>query len=141
MISINETLLVQMVNVLVLVFLMNMILYRPIRRIVTQRKQFIQEQESAIKQADSEAMTIVEEFNARIREARQAGRQKIQEIKNAAHEYEKSLLQQAMDGASRQLAEMRARIGQDIGSAREELKKQVKALSIDLAQKILGRSL
>jgi len=135
MISINETLLVQMVNVLVLVFLMNMILYRPIRRIVTQRKQFIQEQESAIKQADSEAMAIVEEFNARIREARQAGRQKIQEIKNAAHEYEKSLLQQAMDGASRQLAEVRARIGQDIGSAREELKNKSKLCTIDLAQK------
>ena len=47
MISINVTFFIQMANVLILLFLMNLFLYRPIRRIVAQRNQFMAEQQEA----------------------------------------------------------------------------------------------
>ena len=141
MININVTLLIQMANFLVLLFLMNLVLYRPIRRIVAQRNKHIAEQQSVIDGADAEAAAVVQEFNVKIQEARQLGRQKIQEHKAAAHDREKDLLQQAADQAAKQLQEMRAKVQGEIGGAREKLKGQVRAFSTSLAQKILGRSL
>lgn len=141
MIDVNITLLIQMLNFLVFLFLMNLILYRPIRRVVAQRRQFMADRQEEIDRADSEALAAVQEFNARIQEARAEGRRKIQELKVAAYEQEKDLLQEASDRAAGQLQEMRAQVRKDVAAAREELSGQVRSFSVELAQKILGRSL
>ena len=141
MIDINVTLLIQMANFLVLLFLMNLILYRPIRRIVAQRNKRIAEQQAVIDGADAEAAAVVQEFNVKIQEARKLGRQKIQEHKAAAYDQEKDLLQQAGEQVAKQLQEMRAKVQSDIAAAREQLRGQVRSFSTSLAQKILGRSL
>lgn len=141
MIEINQTLFIQMGTFLIFVFLMNLVLYRPIRRIVAQRKQFINERQAGIERLDAEALAAVQEFNARIQDARKEGRQKIQDMKAAAYEQEKGLLQEAAEHAGKQVQEMRAKVQEDIGTARDELMPQVRAFSVELAQKILGRSI
>ncbi len=141
MIEINQTLFIQMGTFLIFVFLMNLVLYRPIRRIVAQRKQFINERQAGIERLDAEALAAVQEFNARIQDARKEGRQKIQDMKAVAYEQEKGLLQEAAEHAGKQVQEMRAKVQEDIGTARDELMPQVRAFSVELAQKILGRSI
>lgn len=141
MISINLTFLIQMGNVLLLVFLMNLVLFRPIRRMLAQRQQFIDEQQGRIDGANAAALAAAEEFSARIQEARKAGRRTIQEMKGAAYEQEKDLLQEATEEAARRVHATREVIQKDIQSARDQLKAQVQAFSTELAQKILGRSL
>lgn len=139
MININYTLLIQMVNFLVFLTLMNLVLYRPIRRIVAERKQLIAQQQESIDRAELEARAAQQEFSDKIQEARKLGRQRIQELKAAAYEQEKALLQGATDYAAKQLQDMRSRIQADMAAARDQLKAQVKAFSVELAQKILGR--
>jgi len=141
MISINVTFFIQMVNVLILVFLMNLFLYRPIRRFVAQRNQFVAEQREAIESAEAETAGAIREFEARIVEARKQGREKIQEIKTAAYEQEKGMLQAALDQAGKQVQATRMTIQDDVRKAGEQLKSQVEAFSVELAQKILGRNL
>jgi len=141
MISINVTFFIQMVNVLILVFLMNLFLYRPIRRFVAQRNQFVAEQREAIEGAEAETAGAIREFEARIVEARKQGREKIQEIKTAAYEQEKGMLQAALDQAGKQVQATRMTIQDDVRKAGEQLKSQVEAFSVELAQKILGRNL
>ncbi len=141
MISINVTFFIQMANVLVLLFLMNLFLYRPIRRIVAQRNQFIAEQRQGIDQAESESVAALEQFNLSIQEARKQGRERIMEIKSAAYEEEKGMLQAASDEGAKQVQVTRMTIQTDVRKAREELRTQVHAFSVELAQKILGRNL
>lgn len=141
MISINLTFIIQLVNVLLLVFLMNFVLFRPIRRVLAQRQQFMDEQQGRIDRSHAQAVAAAEEFNAKIMEARKSGRQKIQEMKNAAYDQEKSMLQEAVEDAARRVQDTREVIQKDIQGAREALRAQVKAFSKELAQKILGRSL
>jgi len=141
MISINVTFFIQMANVLILVFLMNLFLYRPIRRIVAQRNQFVAEQQQGIDQAEAEVAAAIEKFNTSINEARKEGREKIQEIKSSAYEQEKGMMQTAADNAAKQVQVMRMEIQTDIRKARKQLKGQVKAFSVELAQKILGRNI
>ena len=141
MISINVTFFIQMANFLILLFLMNLFLYRPIRRFVAQRNQFIAEQRQGIDQAESESLAAVEKFNTSIQEARKQGRERIQEIKTSAYEEEKGMLQAAANQAAKQVQVSRMMVQSDIRKAREELRAQVKAFSVELAQKILGRNL
>ena len=141
MISINVTFFIQMANVLILLFLMNLFLYRPIRRVVAERKQFLAEQQEAIDAAESQTAAATEEFNTRIQDARKEGRQKIQDIKASAYDQEKGFLQDATDKAAKEMQVTRMMVQTDIRQARDDLKKQISAFSVELAQKILGRNL
>ena len=141
MISINVTFFIQVANVLILVFLMNLFLYRPIRRIVAQRNKFVTEQREAIEAAESETSAAIHQFDARLLEARKEGREKIQEIKSAAYDQEKGMLQAALDQAGKQVQVTRMAIQTDVRKAREQLEAQIEAFSVELAQKILGRNL
>lgn len=141
MINVNVTLLIQMCNFLVLLFLMNLVLYRPIRRIVAKRKQFVEEQQQGIERMDAEVKASIEDFNQKIQDARRLGREKIQELKAEAYAQEKELMRNAVEQAGKQLQDVRARIQSDIQGARDQLGGQVRAFSVELAQKILGRSL
>jgi F-type H+-transporting ATPase subunit b len=141
MISINVTFFIQMANVLILVFLMNLFLYRPIRRIVAQRNQFVAEQQQGIDLAEAEVAAAIEKFNTSINEARKKGREQILEIKSSAYEQEKGMMQAAADKAAKQVQVTRMEIQSDIKKAHKQLKGQVKAFSVELAQKILGRKI
>jgi len=141
MIDVNVTLLIQMGNFLVLLFLMNMILYGPIRRVVKQREQHVLREEESVRHLQMEAIAALEGFDAKILEARKDGRQKIQELKGVAREEEKSMLQLAAEEAARQVQKIRESVQKEVAVARRELRGQVQSFSVELAQKILGRSL
>ena len=140
MIDINITLLIQMANFLLLVFLLNMVLYRPIRKVIAQRNQVIAEREKGIEQADADAAGAVREFEEKVHEARLGGRQKVQEYKDGAYEKEKDLLREASEASAKELSEIRQKVKKDIAAARKRLRAQIQAFSVDVAQKVLGRS-
>jgi len=141
MIDINITLFIQMANVLVLVFLMNLVLYRPIRKLVAQRNQFMADKQNVIDRADKESAEALREFEGTIQTARVKGRQKVQDMKDLAYQQEKDLLQKSAEESARQLTGIRQTIQAEIGAARDQLHAQIQAFSLDLAQKILGRSI
>lgn len=141
MIEINTSFFIQMANFLLLLYLMNLVLYRPIRRFVAERNAYMLKQQSVIDQADADASAAVREFDEKIQNARLMGRQKAQEMKESAHNREKELLQGASEEAAKQVQEVRAKLRKEIEMAREQLKNQVQAFSLELAQKILGRGI
>jgi len=141
MIEINLSLLIQMANFLVFLLLMNLVLYRPIRRIVAERKKMMAEKQEGIERLEVEATSAVQEYDRKIQESRRSGLQRIQELKTAAYDEEKQLLQKISEEAAAQVQKMRAQIQKDISVARDQLREQVKSFSVQLAQKILGRSI
>ena len=141
MIQPDWTLLIQMINFLVFLFLMNLILYRPIRRIVAERKKLMADKQEGIDRLEAEVRAVIQDYDSKLIESRRTGFQKIQELKAAGYEQEKELLRQRSEEASSKLQQMRAQIQNDIGVARDELREQVRSFSVQLAQKILGRSI
>ena len=141
MIDINYSLFIQMANFLVFLFVMNFVLYRPIRRIVAERKKMIAEKQESVEGLEAKAKAALLEYDRTLHESRSMGFQRIQELKAAGYEQEKELLREVSDQAAAKAGELRKKIKKDIGIARTELKHQVKAFSVDLAQKILGRKI
>jgi F-type H+-transporting ATPase subunit b len=137
----NVTLLIQMANFLIFLFLMNLILYRPIRRIVAERKKHMAQKQQVIDRLESQVVAAARDHELKLQEARRSGFQKIQELKAAGYEEEKELLKKVSGEAAEQVQKMRAQIQKDISVARDDLKEQVRSFSMQLAQKILGRSI
>jgi len=141
MIDINVSLFIQMANFLVFLIVMNFVLYRPIRRIVAERKKMISEKQESVDSLEAQAKAALLDYDQKLQESRSMGFQRILELKAAGHEQEKELLRQISEQAAAKVGELRAKIQKDIGIARMELKHQVKSFSVDLAQKILGRKI
>jgi F-type H+-transporting ATPase subunit b len=141
MIDINVTLFIQMAKFLIFLILMNFVLYRPIRRIVAERRKMISEKQEGIEGLEAQARAALLEYDKRLQDSRSAGFLKIQELKAAGHEQEKDILRQISEQAAGKVQEMRGRIQREIAIVRMELKHQVRTFSVDLAQKILGRKI
>jgi len=141
MININVTLFIQIVNFLVFVLLMNFVLYRPIRRVVAERQKLISDKQKEIEEMETQARTWLLEYDRRLLDARRTGARKIQELKAAGYEQEKEMLRRSSEQTAAKVLDLREKVRKDMEAARKDLKQQVKAFSVDLAQKILGRKI
>lgn len=141
MINVDVTLFIQMANFLLLLVLMNLVLYRPIRRLVAQRNELVSKQRAGIDKAENEAQKALREFEERLKAARATGREKIQELKEAGYRAEKDLLSRAADEAAKEVQTVREKIQKEIGQVRSQLQAQIQEFSKEMAQRILGRGL
>ncbi len=139
MVDINYSLLIQMANFLIFLILMNFVLYRPIRRIVAERKRVVLERQEGIEKIEELTRAGLSDYDSKLKEARLTGARRIQELKAAGYEQEKELLRQISEQTAGKVQNLREKIQKDVAVARKELKQQVKTFSGELAQKILGR--
>lgn len=141
MIDINISLFIQIANFLFMIIIMNVLLYKPIRNIIKQRKEKIEGFESDISGLASQAEERVKEIEARLVEARRDGFSKKDAIMNEGFQEEKNIVDAASGNAEERIEEIKAQIVGEIASAREALQAELVVFSSELAQKILGRGL
>jgi F-type H+-transporting ATPase subunit b len=141
MIDINITLLFQIVNFLALLFLLNLVLFRPIRRIITKRKQVIDDFTVTISSMTKNAQDAMNRFAQKIREAREEGAARVQSLKEDAREAEAKLIAQSNQEAQARISQVLKQLESQIQQTRGQLQAQVQAFSQAVAEKILGRSI
>lgn len=140
MINIDISLFIQMANFLVLLVLLNIVLYRPLRAMLKQR-----EEKMGGLAADAEAGQLKADEAARdLADGKLAvhaeGTGLKNELKEEAYGREKALLAKIHEEMEVEGEQASARIAEQIGQARESLKDQVEGFSLQAAQQILGRS-
>jgi F-type H+-transporting ATPase subunit b len=141
MIDINVTLLVQMANFLILLFLLNLVLYRPIRRIIQKRNQVVDDFTTTIDSMTTSAQEAMNTFAQKIREARVQGAASVQMLKDEAHEAESKVIAEKNQEAQAKISQVRKQLQSEIQETRGKLQAQVQAFSLAVAEKILGRSI
>jgi F-type H+-transporting ATPase subunit b len=140
-IELNLAFFIQVVNFGILVLVLNMFLYKPIRKVLSERRQVIDGAREKAAAVDLEVQEKMAQYEARLREAKnEAGARRAESLKQAQLE-ETSVLEKARKESSESLAAIRDRVAKEAADARELLKKQAEALSGDICEKILGRSL
>ncbi len=134
------TLFVQMGNFILLIFILNVILYKPIRQILIERKKKIQGYKEGIEGLERDASESDQAFQARISEARGQGVQEKEALKQTGQEEEKRLTDEINRKAQAELEAVRAQIAKDAEDARRGLEKEIGVFSGTIAEKILGRA-
>lgn len=141
MISIDYSLLIQIANFLILMIALNVLLFRPIREMIRQRKEKFAGFESDIQSLSSRASESAGRIEAKVVEARRDGFLKKDELKGLGQVEEKKILALAAEKAEAEVEKIRLQITGEIDVARQALKADLDAFSRELAQKVLGRSL
>ena len=141
MINLDLAFIIQIVNFGILVLVLNIFLYKPIRAILAQRRQEIQSARERAVTVDEQVQKKVAEYEARLRDAKaDVGAKRAELIKEAQVE-EASLLGKARQEAAASIASIRDRVAKESVEARTLLRTQAEALSGDICEKILGRTL
>ena len=141
MINLDITLVIQMINFLILLFVLNLILFRPIRKIIKERNQIVETFNSDIASLTGEAQASMEEFEEKVLEAKKEGVGRVQSMKDEGEEAEVELIATTTQEVQARIEEARKKVASDIQDARTELQKQVQTFSVAVTEKILGRSI
>lgn len=141
MIELNYAFFVQLINFGILVLVLNTFLYKPIRKILSERRQVIESARSKADAVDQEVQEKMALYEQRLRETKAEAAALRSEALKQAQNRETSILEKARAEAADTLAAMRERVAGESAEARLLLKQQVDGLSGEICTKILGRSL
>ena len=134
------TVFIQLANFLLILWILNRILYRPIRNILLQRKEKMEGLELSIKTSSEDAQEKDEAFAAGIKEARAKGMTEKDALLQAAADEEKKIVARVNEKAQAELADIREKISHEAQTAKAALQSKVDEFADDICQKILGRT-
>lgn len=139
MIDINISLLIQIANFVFLIFILNILLYKPIRNILKQRKEKVTEFERSIETAGMDSKEKDEAYSDGVKEARSKGLTEKNALLQVAADKEKEVIEKINKKAMADLTEVREKIKKDAEAVRVSLQKDVDAFANAIGEKILGR--
>lgn len=140
MISVDSSVFIQIVNFLFLIWILNKILYRPIRDILSKRKDRVAGMENGIETCLKEAQEKDALFSEGIRAARSKGATEKDRMVQEAEEEERAIVRQINEKAQVELAKIREKIAKDAEEVRRSLLQEVDRFANDIGEKILGRA-
>jgi F-type H+-transporting ATPase subunit b len=134
------TLFVQIANFLLIVWVLNIVLFKPIRNILIQRKEKVTSLEQNIETSDKEAKEKNEAFDSGVRDARAEGLSEKNALLNEAADEEREIVDKINQKAQADLAEVREKIAKDVEVVRVSLQKEIDTFANAIGEKILGRA-
>jgi F-type H+-transporting ATPase subunit b len=134
------TVFIQIINFLLILWILNRILYRPIRNILRQRKEKMDGLELSIQTYNDDAEEKDKAFASGIKEARAKGLNEKEALLQDAAEEEKKIIAKVNEKAQAELADIRRKISQEAQTAKAALQTKVAEFADDICQKILGRT-
>ncbi len=137
----DASLFIQIVNFLFLVWVLNVLLYRPIRNILIQRKEKFSNLEQNIETLSSIAHEKDRAFTAGIKEARARGLKAKEALMQAAADEEREVIEKINKKAQADLAEVRKKIAKDAETVRASLQQEIDAFADAIGEKIIGRAI
>jgi F-type H+-transporting ATPase subunit b len=128
-------------NFLLLVYLLNVVMFRPIRNSLKARQAKIQAEEAAIGQFTEQVDGLNQQMKDQVAAARRQGAGEREALKQQGAQAEASLLEQVKKEVDAEWAQVEQKIKADMAKARDALSVQAEGFAQMLAAKILGREL
>jgi F-type H+-transporting ATPase subunit b len=138
MISLNATLIVQVVNFLLLMWILNRLLFGPILKSLGEREGRIKRHQENMKDLASRAQEAKEGYGASMERAQaQAAKAKEMIVQEGAGDAEKTVKRVSTE-AEKSLAETKAAVARGAEKARGEFGGLSKEISLKIYRKVLG---
>ena len=141
MITLDITLVIQIINILILIFVMNAVLYKPVRTVLAKRKEKVAELADDIETFKKNAELRKEEISRKLNDARSRAKEEIDKAKGSAQTSTAETLAQVRQEVTTNKNEQINQIEKQFTDAQQQLAGQVDSFASDMAAKILGRSI
>ena len=134
----NGTFLATIISFLVFVFLMNKILYVPMREIVNARHEVVEGNYTSAAENDKKAEELVAEREEKLVEAKDDARKQYNEILDGFKSERTEIVQSAQEKSNSELEEAYKTLNNVSNQAKETLKGSMNDLANDIVEKVLG---
>lgn len=136
----DYTLLIQIVTFLILIYILNLLLYKPILAIIDRRKKQLEELENEIRLFKDSADKRAVEYDEKLKQAKTKASELKKEIIKEGDNQAKSIIDAVRNEIPLMTQEFQQKMDKEIQAARQILSSQSRKLSLEIAEKVLGRS-
>ena len=140
MVSVDGSFVIQMINFLVLLWVLNLVLYKPIRGILLERKEKISDLSGRVDSISTDLTEQEENYKSGLKQARSEGLKKKEAFVEDASEEEKKIIDSINKKAQANLAEIKQQVADETAQAQQALEQEVDAYAKAIGEKILGRA-
>ena len=141
MLDINYTLVIQLCNFLLLLFLLNIFLYRPIRRIMAQRKEEVNSLQRMIEDFQNGSEQNEKGIEENMIQARKEGFGEKENLRGQGQQEEQVILDEVNKNVEERMGKAKEEMESKMAAVRKALQDQTAAFSTELAEKVLGRTI
>jgi F-type H+-transporting ATPase subunit b len=139
MIEINLTIVIQVLQFLILVFVLNRLLFKPISRVMAERQKKISGWEEKTRDLRDASRLRLESYENQHREEKIRARERQEQLTKELKEQEEKNLRAVSGEAATLVASTKKALQEETERLRGELRRQAAELSEMLAEKVLGR--
>ena len=139
MIEINLTIVIQVLQFLILMFILNRLLFKPISQVMAERKAKINAWEEKTQNLQDSARVKLEKYENQLREERAQAQERQEQLTIELKEKEEESLRAVSEEAAQLVDSTQKALAEETERLRLELRQQAVGLSQILAEKVLGR--
>lgn len=141
MLKVDYTVFIQIANFLFLVFVLNILLYRPIRDMLRRRREQVESFQSSRDDLMAKSGQNEKALDENVVGARKEGFRTKESFKLEALDAEKGMLREASASAADTIAKAKEEIEYNMANVRQSLKEELSRFSKEMAERVLGRSI
>jgi F-type H+-transporting ATPase subunit b len=140
-VSLDYSLGIQIINFVLLIFILNVLLYKPLLGMIDKRKKQFEESEAEIKRLRETVDRKMAAYEEKLRQAKVVAIEQKNEIIRQGAEEAKAVIDAVRAEIPALMEQFQTRMEGEIGEAKRLLTNQSQKLSVEIAEKVLGRSL
>jgi len=140
-VSLDYSLGIQIVNFLLLIFILNVLLYKPILGMIDKRKKQFEDSDAEIRRLQETVEQNMAAYEEKLRQAKAAAVEQKNEIIRRGAEEAKTVIDSVRAEIPGMMERFHARMDGEISAAKKILTDHSQQLSVEIAEKVLGRSL
>ena len=141
MVSLDYSLGIQIINFLLLIFILNLLLYKPILGLIEKRKKQFEESETEIKRLQTTVEEKMTAYEEKLRQAKTAAIEQKNEIIRQGAEEARAVTDAVRAEIAGMMERFQTKMAVEIDAANKILADHSRQLSVEIAEKILGRSI
>jgi len=141
LISINETLIFQVISFLIFLFIMNRILFRPMRRIMTERETYIENVQKDIIDAQNQFEDLTHQIQKQEKAVRYEAFEQQAKLEAAGNQQAAKILTSVRKEINASKEQARKNIDGQISVAKKHIQKEAEDLAKSIIETVLHRSL
>lgn len=139
MISINATLIVQIINLLALIFILNRMMYRPIRKMIANRAASMEEGRATARALAEQASDEGDIYSSALGEGRRQVRVRLEKVRAETELEARTVINRAQEKARAEADKLMVEIHTEMDRVRGDVKKQAEQVASKMASQLLGR--
>ena len=141
LISINETLLVQLLSFLIFLFIINRIMFRPLQNVRSERANYMDKIKIDAQNAAKELETLTDRLKAQESSVRTQAQGLKQEIEESGSMQAAEIIAAAREQIDTLKETAEAEVDAQISEARKHIQKESETLAVNIMEKLLERRL